>query len=85
MGSRVELSKNCANLWPTLLYFPQSKQAIREKAIARKKTLNSFSFFSAPLLRRIMEMDKGFELKQVNQFGTSIDKIKIPGPNLNKV
>lgn len=32
-----------------------------------------------------MEMDKGFELKQVNQLGTSIDKIKIPGPNLNKV
>ena len=50
-----------------------------------KQTLNSFSFFSAPLLRRIKEMDEGFELKQVNQFGTSIDNIKIPGPNLNKV
>ena len=64
---------------------PNPNKPLGRKQLLEKQTLNSFSFFSAPLLRRIMEMDKGFELKQVNQLGTSIDKIKIPGPNLNKV
>ena len=51
-----------------------------------KSLINVFPLFFARYCleqwKWIIEMDRGFKLKQLHKFGTLIGKIKVIGPNL---